>query len=774
MRNASEKQKRQPPLKSQLQKRGLQAVDILLSCLRLLPGLLLLSLLLLSDNRFFANIEVLPSSTVSASNAASTATSGQFVPPYKHSSVSTDSQEPDQPIPGTTRAWEHRQGDIGPPEGVKGKLKTCLPYWKNVLKASEFVIDVIESGYKIPFVETPPPFYAKNNRSSLDHPEFVKSAILDLLRKHCIAEVDTPPHCCNPLTVAKGKKLRLVLDLRHPNQFIFKTKFKYEDLRHISKVLDSNQHYFSFDLESGYHHVDIFPTHQTYLGFAWHFEQSRPKYFVFCVLPFGLSSACYLFTKLTRPLVYHWRAQGISSFMYIDDGLIISPNLDSALRNSVTVKESVIHSGFVPSKTKCFWQPHTSITFLGLVIDSTTLTFSVPSAKVAKLKEIVHDALSDHHHAKPIQVRLLARVTGKIVSMTLALGPVTRLMTRAMYRSIEDRNFWSDCLYISESVAVELKFWLSNLDAHNGFSIRHQHTPSRAVYSDASDTGYGGYVVGFPALNLSGSWSKSEQSRSSTWRELAAVLRMLQELCVEFEHEKVRWYTDNANVPRILVHGSTKPDLHHLALAIFSLSLKHNLVILPEWVPRNLNTIADSISRVSDYDDWSIDQPTFALIDELWGPHTIDRFASPTNHRVKKFNSRFWCRDTAGVDAFCHDWSGDNNYLCPPVSLIVHTLKHLSKCHGRGTLIVPKWTSAFFWPSICPDGNHLHNSIQDWRLLNISFTPPLITPNSVFNNAPNFLSLALRFDHRFLPRETLKGFCCSELGYCQKCLCFDA
>ena len=88
----------------------------------------------------------------------------------------------------------------------------------------------------------------KINRSSLDHPAFVKAAISELFRKQCITEVDTLPHCCNPLTVAKGKKLRLVLDLRHPNQFIFKTKFKYEDLRHISHVLDYDQYYFSFDL----------------------------------------------------------------------------------------------------------------------------------------------------------------------------------------------------------------------------------------------------------------------------------------------------------------------------------------------------------------------------------------------------------------------------------------------------------------------------------------------------------------------------------------------
>ena len=47
---------------------------------------------------------------------------------------------------------------------------------------------------------------------------------------------------------------------------------------------------FSFDLKSGYHHVDVFPDHRKYLAFSWDFGVG-PRYFQFTVLPFGLSSA---------------------------------------------------------------------------------------------------------------------------------------------------------------------------------------------------------------------------------------------------------------------------------------------------------------------------------------------------------------------------------------------------------------------------------------------------------------------------------------------------
>ena len=76
-----------------------------------------------------------------------------------------------------------------------------------------------------------------------------------------------------------------------------------------------------FDLKSGYHHVDIFEAHQVYLGFAWG-SLGKTRYYVFTVLPFGLSTACYAFTKLLRPLIGYWRGQGLRVVLYLDDGIV--------------------------------------------------------------------------------------------------------------------------------------------------------------------------------------------------------------------------------------------------------------------------------------------------------------------------------------------------------------------------------------------------------------------------------------------------------------------
>ena len=57
-----------------------------------------------------------------------------------------------------------------------------------------------------------------------------------------------------------------------------------------------------------------------YLGFQWRNEEGLEEWFVFCVLPFGLSTAPYVFTKVTCVLVRHWRSDGIRCQLYMDDG----------------------------------------------------------------------------------------------------------------------------------------------------------------------------------------------------------------------------------------------------------------------------------------------------------------------------------------------------------------------------------------------------------------------------------------------------------------------
>ena len=119
----------------------------------------------------------------------------------------------------------------------------------------------------------PPEIMLKNNKSATDNNCFVEEAISDLLKSNCIIECETKPRVVNPLTVASNTphKKRLVLDLRHINIHVWKEHAKYENYTTLSNYLADVHYMITFDLKSGYHHIDIFEAHQEYLGFSWKF-----------------------------------------------------------------------------------------------------------------------------------------------------------------------------------------------------------------------------------------------------------------------------------------------------------------------------------------------------------------------------------------------------------------------------------------------------------------------------------------------------------------------
>ena len=297
--------------------------------------------------------------------------------------------------------------------------------------------------------------------------------------------------------------------------------------------------------------------------------------------------------------------------------------------------------------------------------------------------------------------------------MSLAIGPVSWLMTRSMYVLLSTRQYWNQYLALTPEVKEELQFWIDQVDHINGKEIWHSPSAVRVVYADASATGYGGFTVEHGYHIAHGSWTAEEMTQSSTWRELRAVRMVLESLIPKLKNERVRWFSDNQNVVRILDIGSKKPHLQKEALAVFTIAAQHLIRIEPEWIPRTENQQADYLSRIQDRDDWKIQPALFAIIDLQWGPHTVDRFANNLNTQLPWFNSRFWCPGTEAVDTFTCNWEQETNWVCPPPYLIPRTIQHAARTCSKGTLIVPAWPSAPFWPMLYPDGCNTASFIKE-------------------------------------------------------------
>jgi len=58
-------------------------------------------------------------------------------------------------------------------------------------------------------------------------------------------------------------------------------------------------------------------------------------------MPFGLSTACYAFTKLLRPLVKYWRGKRLRTLLYLDDGIVVVAGEEAAKLASQQVREDL-------------------------------------------------------------------------------------------------------------------------------------------------------------------------------------------------------------------------------------------------------------------------------------------------------------------------------------------------------------------------------------------------------------------------------------------------
>ena len=82
----------------------------------------------------------------------------------------------------------------------------------------------------------------------------------------------------------------------------------------------------------------------------------------------------------------------------------------------------------------------------------------VPPGKIEALRGVIHKAL-----LAQIQAKSLASTIGRIMSMSLAFGPVNRFRTRSLYAILESRWAWCEILTLSPEAIDELQFWSSSL-----------------------------------------------------------------------------------------------------------------------------------------------------------------------------------------------------------------------------------------------------------------------------------------------------------------------
>lgn len=528
-------------------------------------------------------------------------------------------------------------------------------------------VSILETGYRLdwdPQKGAPPARKLLNHPSALGNAAFVSDKVAEGVRLGTmLPSARTTLQCVLPLGVATNAagKQRLIWDGRYVNQFLPKRAFRMETLQREGRALFARSAWGgTIDLSSAYHHIEMHPASTPYLGFEW-----DGVYYRFAVLPFGLSSAPWLFTKVISHCVRFLRSPGMSLNVlnYLDDFIFGAPSAREALGAAQVMVNVLQRFGWLVHPTKCVGVTTATQTFqaLGTVVDLATQTFAVPRDTVNRILEAARALVTG---PPLVPVRSVAHLKGLITATWVAVGPATRIRTRALDAVIDSRptarthskrdirRSWAAEVPITPAAVEEAQWWLAFLPGWRGQPISPRpfdDTVDGDIHSDASDTGAGAVIRVLPRNADTSSFVRTLRGRapagslaaevtayatrgiefmtplpgyvilaSSTHRELFGVAEFVLAIAPLLQGGRYRLFLDNLGcvfilggvVPEFAVGrkhwgefvtgGSPNPALQSIALRIFQAQLDGNFELQAVWLPRELNLRADYLSRVSE------------------------------------------------------------------------------------------------------------------------------------------------------------------------------
>jgi hypothetical protein len=578
--------------------------------------------------------------------------------------------------------------------------------WKR-MGAHDTVINWIKDGIQIPFHDTPHSFEIQNPSFSIKEKAFVNSEICELLlsgaiRKCLPGEV---PLCVSPIGCVPKKKdkFRLIVDLRHINEYVVAQSFQNENIDTVTQLIKPHDRLCSFDLRNGYHHVPVHKIDQQFLGIKW-----KGSYYVWQVLPFGLSCSSWYFCKTVRPVIQFLREQNIRITSYVDD-LLLMCNDDVLTDHREFVVQTLTDLGFEINFDKSDVAGGYCIQYIGFNVHTGGKVpwITIPKPRIHKLKKDIRHCLKKGF----VKARFLARIAGQCVSMCKAVLP-GKLLLRNIYRLLGTRIAWNSVLALDCKSVEDLDWWLRALPAWNGAPLQVKAVDIQ-IETDASGSGWGAACGGKEA---SGIWSLDMQHKPSNYRELMAVHMAILSFKDMLKHKVVQVLSDNITTVAYLNHlGGHCIELSNLAQAIWCTTNSLNITLKAKFLAGNQNYHADRLSRLASHYEWMLDPDLFHIINRMWGPFSIDRFASFLTKQIPRYNSQFCDPLSVGVDALAQkDWGTENNFVNAPFRLIPQILTKIQAHQAEATIIAP------WWPS------------QPWfnKLLSMTIATPLHIPQT--------------------------------------------
>ena len=418
--------------------------------------------------------------------------------------------------------------------------------------------------------------------------------------------------------------------------------------RVVKSLIQKGDWMVKLDLKDAFLSVPIHPTHRKYLRFQWE-EQA----WEFQTLPFGLSSAPYVFTKLLKPAVATLHRLGMRLVLYLDDMLILAQTREMTRECLATALELLLSLGFIINLKKSVLNPTQKIEFLGFQIDSQRMTISLPQQKIKSLKQRARHLC----YVSQVSVREIAQILGLMISVQPAIltAPLFyQKVERLKIQALRELRSYDAKITLTEGAKSDLYWWASEMEKHNGRNLQILQW-DMVLESDASKEGWGANYLG---VSTGGLWTQEEQKHHINYLELLAAFLALKTFARDCHSVAILLRIDNvtaiAFVNKMGVPHST--PLSNLAVEMWKWCCNRTIFVHTEDLPGK-DVRADWESwHARDSIDWMIQRDIFQQLEEQLGPFTIDLFASRTNAQLPTYCSWRPNPHAVAVDALSIPW----------------------------------------------------------------------------------------------------------------------
>lgn len=447
-----------------------------------------------------------------------------------------------------------------------------------------------------------------NHKSAQDFPKQIDRFVDKELRMGgVIGPMEAPPFMewCHVSPLMSREKRgtddrHVIIDMTYPpatsiNSYIFKNTVMGTPRDHALPNVDSfiaelvkmspGAYMSSTDVSRAYKNFRSDPLDWPLLSFQW-----QNKFYCDVSMPFGArASSCHM-QRIASAIVRMLGDKGVVAKMYIDDLIIVSPNRERA-QHDLRVAQRLLHELGLPEAPEKVQHPDTQVTWLGVKIDSVSMSISVPHDKLEEIRSCVSAALKLRSMSK----KHLQSIIGKVIHVAKCIRPARLFVSRLLeaLRGMRSKKY----LKVSQDMRRDL-LWFKEFSAQwNGVGLINTSRPDLDVYVDASGSGigatdgrtaYGGQItpVHDPAENIS---------------ELEAVnlVVALQTFLSERDRGRhIRVFCDNMATVDVCTSGRGRnPVILDCARSVWMLQALLDIQITYEHIAGSNNIFADALSR---------------------------------------------------------------------------------------------------------------------------------------------------------------------------------